>query len=344
MSDEKNALKFLTILIPTRNRVDFIIRLFEYYELINFSGIIYIGDSSEASNHYRIQHEIKKIKNYRVVLHHYPNKSIREVMELMSEKITTPYAMFSGDDDFVISSGAVKAINFLQKNDDYIAAHGAGFIFNVLNNGPYGRATLISRYPQPGLEESCPVARVDALFHDYWVPLFSIFRAKNFLSIWKGVSKINDITLGSELIPSARASILGKNKLINAVSLLRQAHDNHHHLPNLSDLTEQKGEGYLAGVFTDSCKNYMTELGVPITISSQCLLGAFKSYMFNSNTNKLLKNYNFYSNYVRGIKFVDYMRVFRKKLRIFLLNKYLILKYPEIKITFKFIRNNRVYI
>jgi len=336
---QQDLLKLLTILIPTRNRADFIIRLLEYYELLNFSGVVFIGDSSDITNYYQIQYKIKKIKKYKVIIHHYPEKSIREVMELMSKKITTSYAMFSGDDDLIIPSGAVKAVHFLQKNNDYIAAHGAGYVFNVKNNGPYGEMTLISRYPQPGLENSSPLERVEGLFNSYWVPLFSIFRTSNFLSIWRGVSAIDDITLGSELIPAARASILGKNKFISTVSLLRQAHDSHHHLPIFSELTARKGEGNLCELFVDECKQCMAELGVPIDISRQCLLRAFKSYMLNSCRYEHIKN-NKFSIYIRGLKIINYLRIIRKYLNILILNNYLILRYSDIKTVFKLIEKS----
>ena len=59
MSD--NASK-ITLVIPTLNRPDFIVRLIRYYHDLRFTGRLLIGDSSTPENLVNTKKEIERVK------------------------------------------------------------------------------------------------------------------------------------------------------------------------------------------------------------------------------------------------------------------------------------------
>ena len=58
-----------------------------------------------------------------------------ERLLLVSDLITTPYAMLCCDDDYMLPSGIVDCIEFLNKTEDYTACNGRIIGFNTVNDG-----------------------------------------------------------------------------------------------------------------------------------------------------------------------------------------------------------------
>ena len=112
---EKNQ---LTLVIPTRYRIQYPKLVLSYYAEIQFPYTILMIDSNEDKTH--IQRLTESFKNG---LHlHYlslPGLTTDQSIKVALDHIQTPYAMMVGDDDLVISQGIRTCLDFLSKNKDY---------------------------------------------------------------------------------------------------------------------------------------------------------------------------------------------------------------------------------
>ena len=52
----------ISLLIPTLNRSEFVVRLLRYYKYVDFQGDILVGDSSDIPHANRIQTEIPELQ------------------------------------------------------------------------------------------------------------------------------------------------------------------------------------------------------------------------------------------------------------------------------------------
>ena len=52
--------------------------------------------------------------------------------------VSTPYAAFVADDDFLVPSALEQCADFLDVNQDYSAAHGLGILVTVEGNAAHG--------------------------------------------------------------------------------------------------------------------------------------------------------------------------------------------------------------
>ncbi len=108
----------ISIIIPTHERPDYLLRTLEYYLS---SGItVYVVDSSKAS----FKYEADMYASINLQYFHLPHKSLTGKISFALEKITTPYVVMCADDDFVIPSAIFKCVDFLCKNSSFSAAMG----------------------------------------------------------------------------------------------------------------------------------------------------------------------------------------------------------------------------
>jgi len=107
----------LTLVIPTMNRSDFLARLLYYYAENNYKYYITVGDSSEGIHRERGEKIVKKYqKKLKIDYRHVTGySSLVPYINDLSQRITTPYATFIADDDFLITDGIESCLNFLEK-------------------------------------------------------------------------------------------------------------------------------------------------------------------------------------------------------------------------------------
>ena len=130
----KTSTHMLSITIPTKNRPHYIKRKLQYYSDIGFDGVICVGDSSDLEHSKSIELFIKQIQNQLNVIYcYYPELGDAETTQKLLDIVSTPYAVWSGDDDFLVPNGFDKCISFLESNHDYHAAHGVAIALNWTN-------------------------------------------------------------------------------------------------------------------------------------------------------------------------------------------------------------------
>jgi len=112
----------LTIITPTFNRSDFLIRLLNYLSHTHYKHRIAIGDSSNAFHVERTKETIKKIgKRLDIIYTQYPGLSCHGAQEKLIQLVDTPYIVSLPDDDFLVPNGLDKCIEFLENNGDYVS-------------------------------------------------------------------------------------------------------------------------------------------------------------------------------------------------------------------------------
>src|SRR5688500_14399765 len=129
----------ISLLVPTMNRSDFIIRLMRYYCSLEFPGHIFIGDSSNEEHVARTKRAIVTYRDkLNIVYREYPGLNNAQCMRFLLEVVATPYSVFLGDDDFLVPDGLKQCIAFLDGNSGYGAAHGKAILFRLQTPGAYG--------------------------------------------------------------------------------------------------------------------------------------------------------------------------------------------------------------
>lgn len=232
----------VTILIPTINRPEYIIRMMRYYHSEGFRGTLLIGDSSDEANFAKVRDEAAVIgESLRV--RHIPcrDANLPQTMERLANLVDTPYVAFIGDDDFLIPSAIDECEDFLAKNPDYSACTGIARGFRVKSDRAFGDMELLDEYPMRRVEEKTASDRLVSLLMQYHVIIFSVHRADVWREMWRDPESMPDRAFSCELLPCCMSVVLGKVKQIDCLYLLRESHSHHHLLPSFFDwLTDPK--------------------------------------------------------------------------------------------------------
>jgi glycosyltransferase domain-containing protein len=223
----------VALLVPTLNRIDFVIRLINYYASINSPHPIFIGDaSSQSSKDLVIKAAQDKLDIY---YYHWEKLNDRKTMIKLAEKAQSAnvsnYCVFSGDDDFFVLESLSKCAEFLDENLEYATAQGRAFIFKLNKDGPYGDLQIINIYwDKKELHGETALERINEITSNYWVPNFSVHRINEFKDdISNGVDKIVDKMCG-EYANSITFAMRGKSKFIDCLYFARNVHSSIDHL------------------------------------------------------------------------------------------------------------------
>jgi glycosyltransferase domain-containing protein len=219
--------KKVAILVPTKDRLDFVIRLINYYVSINSPHPIFIGDASNKSS----EELVLKTAQDKVDIYyfHWEKLNDRKTMIKLAEEAyssnISSYCAFHGDDDFFISESLSKCADFLNENPEYATSQGRAFTFALNKNGPYGELEKIGKYwNENELNGSTALDRLKEISSSYWVPIFSVHRVNEFIDdIGNGVDSIIDRNFG-EYSNSLTIAMRGKSKFIDCLYLARNVH------------------------------------------------------------------------------------------------------------------------
>ena len=216
----------ISILVPSRNRQDYLLRLLRFYYEVQFDGEIIIGDASDNSLETLEQAELTRLRHrLNVQYFHLKESSIQVTIRFMAEKAKGTYCVFCGDDDLILPSGLDVCRMFLENNRDYKTAQGDSCLFVLRSvGGVFGRLAYAQHYwTAQSLEASSSLSRLQGLSKNYWVSQFSLHRTEDFVRVQRAVSHFTDNHF-FELISNALFIASGKSKFLPTPYLLRQAH------------------------------------------------------------------------------------------------------------------------
>lgn len=226
----------VTLVVPTLNRSDFVIRLLDYYADHDFEGCILLGDSSTPDHVEKIEAAIQRLRGRLKVRHlKAPDTHPNALMEELSTLVDTPYVAFMGDDDLIVPSGLRRCISFLDDHPDYVAAHGKARLFATRSGGAYGDIQPLDEYAIRAIENDTASERLAWHMFRYTVLIFSVVRTSAWQVMYRGVSKVNDKAFGAEIVPVCLCAVLGKVKRVRGLYLLRQVDRPNYKLPGFID-------------------------------------------------------------------------------------------------------------
>ena len=105
----------VTILIPTLNRSDYIHRILKFYKKSFFTGQILILDSSKKQEKkLNIKHVRKYSKSLNIDYFWDIGWSF-ELFKKYQKYIKKKNCIFSGDDDYILTEGLKKSVDFLNQ-------------------------------------------------------------------------------------------------------------------------------------------------------------------------------------------------------------------------------------
>lgn len=216
----------ITLLIPTMNRPEFLIRLMRYYRTLGFQGYICIGDSSDTRRLEQTRQALEEFRDKLKIVHReYPHANTSECMVRLLDSVSTPYVVFVADDDFLVPSALGKFALFLDNHPDYNSVHGLGIAIRLQPSGVYGQVASIVPYQQPVIEAESASQRLLDHLSNYGVTLFSVHRIESWREMFQDTSSMADWAFTNELLPCCLSVIQGKVKELDCLYLVRQGHD-----------------------------------------------------------------------------------------------------------------------
>ena len=241
----------ITLLIPTMNRSDFVVRLIQYYAKNNFKHSILIGDSSDSIELNKTKDAVNNLKSQLNIQHFdYPNLNNFGVMYELIKKVKTPYSTFLPDDDFFVVNSIEKLLSFMDKNPEYSCAWGKTVIFQLLQNGAYGKMkNLFSNNEATSFSfmENTAEERLVSHFNNYTSIHTGICRTNYLEKALRHSMKMNLTTPNKnqkswwtseqfgEITTSYSLAIQGKIKSLDCLFWVRQHHDQRYGFNNFYD-------------------------------------------------------------------------------------------------------------
>lgn len=215
----------LTIIIPTKNRSDFLIRLLNYLADTRYRYFINIGDSSNVFHAGRIRETIKKLGNrLHVVYYECPDLTGPKCLVKLVQMVSTPYVSYIGDDDFLVPNSLEKCVKFLEMNPEHVACHGVGAIISLNQDNSHVQFKNVYDYRLRSREEGVASERLINHLSNNSNVLFSVYRSEVFKKMFDNNNVIIDVSFGFDLLPACLAVIMGKIKEISCFHIIHHTH------------------------------------------------------------------------------------------------------------------------
>lgn len=285
----------LTIVIPTKNRLDFFYKIVDYYSHKDFTcKILFIDSSSkiifDTKKKYIASKKQTKIKILHVI--GYAHK----VIKLSLGHIRTKYVAQSGDDDFYILSGLKAAISFLEKNKSYIGVFGKIYLVTKFKDN-----NVIKLYNKnsKSLNNNESYDRLMSMLSNYFTLFFSVIDTKKYKKSYNDLekNKYPSLQFYDELQLSYILSILGKFKKIDHNFLVRSVGHNRNQLPKFDFKNEV--------ISLKSIFNFLN-----IYSNHKYHLDARKIWIKKILFSYCYKSYNFLLTFINTISNIFYLKKF----------------------------------
>lgn len=220
----------ITILTPTMNRSEFVLRSLQYYSNISFAGTFMIGDSSNAQEQAKLRQYITEYSNkLRIIYLYFPPdqyKNNAPCMREMIKKADTPYLVYAGDDDLLVPNTLAKCAQFLEQHSDYSAAHGVYVAFSIFQEGAYGDVTETYYMPNHILKSDSARERWKGYMRHALSTQYYVHRKETWQAMYHYLPDVPLHYLGPEVLPCSISVIAGKVAEIDALSVLFQINRN----------------------------------------------------------------------------------------------------------------------
>jgi glycosyltransferase domain-containing protein len=209
----------LTILVPTRNRPQFLARLLEYYSRVNILVDIYVGDASDEMAVASVNRDL--CMNYQARYFRI-KKTVGATIKDLLEYVKTEFVTILPDDDILLPKAMNEIVTFLENNPEYHSANGR--VVQVDLEGATGKIWDLGEYPINGIYGNSSRSR---LYEWRRVILFSIYHTSVYKRLWSYSDVgLYDQAIHDEIIPNCISAVTGKTAQLENVYLIRQGHSN----------------------------------------------------------------------------------------------------------------------
>lgn len=202
--------------MPTYHRHDYALRGMRYWSGLGVRLLVLDGSNEPLS-----PEEMYGIGSSVTYLH--SAVGMYERIRLALPYIYTPYAALISDDEFFLENGILAAMDFLDRNVDYIACGGQAMAFWRDKENVILAAKEYRRHKNFDLCEESPVARVNRHFSNYTpATIYSVARSGFFIDAISLITQqeFNAYALG-ELQYELFAAWSGKIKLLDNIYWMR---------------------------------------------------------------------------------------------------------------------------
>lgn len=286
------------IIIPTYNRTDYLKRILNYYQKYGCDFNFIVADSSSPENKKSNKELISSYKKLKILYidKFSPNLIQSRKFAEMVKYVKNKYVCFCADDDFIIPTAISAAVNFLEKNPDYAAAHGTYIGFHTFNP-PLGRKHFLWGYrntPQT-ISSSEPLERLKSHLQNYTLVNWAVRRTVVVKKSYAEFSKVKldpyiQAILG-ELIPDCLTVIYGKVKNLNLFYGARQYFGSViSFYPNFTDAKAKGKYDSEYGKFKTCLLNNLEKLSIPKGQSEPVIDLAMQGFLNHSYQEYLVNN------------------------------------------------------
>lgn len=219
-----------TVAITTLNRPGYLERTLEYFAHEHFAGVVQVGDGTRGE---LAKANADAVARWSDRLHidyiAAPDLTQAATMKLMADRVTTEFAAYCGDDDYLVPEAISDCEHFLDANPDFVSAHGAGLALNA--DGVHGLPESIEPYRIPELRIDDPLDRLSQFFLRYGGLIFAVHRREVWREMFRVAGGMLDKAIAGEIAPCAVSALLGKCAEIDGLYVIRQIHQQRYHLP-----------------------------------------------------------------------------------------------------------------
>lgn len=217
------------LIIPTYNRPKFLKRILDYYNSYKIDFNVIVADSSSPNNkklNKKIVHSYSTLNI--LYIDKFPqNLSQHDKFAKMIKYARSKYVCFCADDDFIVPNGIKEALDFLEKNPDYSAAHGtyiSFYTYKVFGSKKFWWRFL---YFPHSISSPKPLNRFVSHLTNYNLITWAVQRTNIAKICHKEFSKCKIdpylLPVFGELLPDSLIAIYGKIKHLNTFYAARQA-------------------------------------------------------------------------------------------------------------------------
>lgn len=211
----------VNIVVPTRNRPQFLRRLLRYFHMLSTRIKIIVSDSSDDCH----RHEIEAIVGeYQSQLHLDYMTSDLPVLQKFAHAATmvdTEYLVYCADDDFVLPSSIAACVNFLKDNKDYHAA--SGIWVQVESH----RAFRCSQVRCDQIASPDPIVRFNRYASNWFSNFYAVHRTDLLVKAWEACLPATDYSkarIYPEWLLSQLGVIYGKLAVLSQPHYLFELH------------------------------------------------------------------------------------------------------------------------
>ena len=266
----------LTILIPTKNRPEWLKRSLLCYDTQKFPLSILIGDSSNKKNYLINKKTCSEFKNLDVKIFNYPKDNVQQTLIKLSKYIDTPFSATVSDDDILVIEGLRKSIKILKSSPGIIGVTGSAKLISVKNSKTFGKIINISNYHMRAIVNSSAITRTNDYLDLPTNIVFCTMRSKQFTECQKFLGLLppyHQTFFFGEILAALWMLNKGKIYKLKRLYLLRQGHENQ----NFHQVDMNK---FFAGnIFSKSLKIINKQLNINMHHSRK---------LFNLNQKKIL--------------------------------------------------------